>query len=199
MLGQRENTITRSTGRFCLNQDNNKTKGRSQVRGDGENEIRQRDGGIDRFIKKKERRKNKNVFWQILLVSGCARTRKLWRFDERRTAHTSIPHYLLTTARVRKDIFISSLSFDEKKKNFIFKLVWRAKQKTSFFWLDYSSFSLSPSNVDHFTAVQEEIRQFKIFRFLWCLSIVGSFLSRHFCLRYSVCTYTQSLNICGKS
>jgi hypothetical protein len=33
MLGQRENTITRSTGRFCLNQDNNKTKGRSQVVG----------------------------------------------------------------------------------------------------------------------------------------------------------------------
>jgi hypothetical protein len=96
------------------------------------------------------------------LVSGCARTRKLWRFDERRTAHTSIPHYLLTTARVQKDIFISSLSFDEKKrKTFIFKLVWSlAKQKTFFFWLDYSSFSLSPSNVDHFTAVQEEIRQF---------------------------------------
>jgi hypothetical protein len=64
MLGQRENTITRSTGRFCLNQDNNKTKGRSQVVGMVKPRSDNDTGGVSigSSRKRKEEEKNKNVF-----------------------------------------------------------------------------------------------------------------------------------------
>jgi hypothetical protein len=130
------------------------------------------------------------------LVSGCARTRKLWRFDERRTQHTRVPHYLLTTARVRKDIFISSLSFDENKKFlFLFSKLDEEPRRETILLIDLRT--CGPISM---CSTSEISATFGFVGFSYRSRLSSALFSeRHFNISTKDSIYTQSLNICGKS
>lgn len=95
---------------------------------------------------------------------ACARTRKLWRFDERHThIHTRASTALLIYCRVRKDIFISSF-IGRKEAFFFFKLVGGQKMGGQTPLIEYIRASLSYGSS---TSPISQPLKFSDFRFLF--------------------------------
>ena len=164
-----ENTLTRSTGRFCLNQDNNKTKGGAKwgiVKPRSDN---------DTVSIGSSRRKKK---WEECLLTNPlgewlrahAEVMKIrWKTH---TAHASTA--LLTYYRSCPKGYFHFLSFIWRNEIFFsFLQLDEGRKRRRPFWLDLLlSLSLQ---CRPFYCGSSEIQQIFIFIFIFCLFILGSF------------------------